>query len=62
MNNISNEMGTVRQLKKLVGDNLEELDGLVKFRKNFDKLYWLLVAGVVTTVIKIVFDILTIRH
>lgn len=60
--NIKTELIVIKQLKKITGDNLEELDGLVKFRKHFDKLYWLLVAGIVTSVIKIIFDVLTIKH
>ena len=59
---IKTELTTIKQLKKIAGENLEDLDGLVKFRKNFDKLYWLLITGVITSVIKIVFDILTIKH
>lgn len=47
----------INRLKQTVGPNLESLDAIVKFRNSFDKLYWLLITGVVTSLGKIFWDL-----
>lgn len=45
------------KLKQTAGSNLENLEAVVKFRNNFDRLYWLLVTGVLTSLGKIFWDL-----
>ena len=40
------------------GEGLVELETIVRFKKNFDKLFWLLVTGIVTTLGKFIFDLI----
>jgi hypothetical protein len=47
----------LNKLKQTAGVNLENLDAVVKFRNNFDRLYWLLVTGVLTSLGKIFWDL-----
>lgn len=44
-------------LKQTAGEKLEHLDAVVKFRNNFDRLYWLLVTGVLTSLGKVFWDL-----
>jgi len=48
----------IDRLQSVAGEHLDDLDAILKFRKNFDKLYWLMIAGITSTVIKMIFDIL----
>lgn len=45
------------KMKEIGGENLNELETIIKFKKNFDKLFWLLLTGIVTTVGKFLFDL-----
>ena len=49
------------RLQTIAGTNLEDLDALVQFRKNFNKLYWLLVAGIISSFAKFFWDLLAKR-
>lgn len=50
---------TTEKLKKLAGEDLQDLASVMKLRKTFDKLFWLVVTGVGTMIGKIIWDIYT---
>lgn len=68
MNNLSNSVDELSKfkeatdkslglLKRTAGNEMENLDAVVKFKSNFDKLYWLLVTGVLTSLGKVFWDL-----
>src|SRR5574337_361683 len=48
---------TTEKLKKLAGEDLQDLASVMKLRKTFDKLFWLVVTGVGTMIGQIIWDI-----
>lgn len=50
---------TTEKLKKIAGEDLQELASVMKIRKTFDKLFWLVLTGVGTMIGKVVWDIYT---
>lgn len=55
---ISNEAVQVtKDLQSIAGQRLEEIDSVVKMRKTFDKLFWLILTGTLATIGKFLWDI-----
>jgi hypothetical protein len=50
------------KLKKIAGDDLQELNKIIKVRKAFDKMFWLVTAGFATMVAKIVWEMYQHSH
>lgn len=45
------------KLEEAAGKDFDEIKSLVKHKKNFDKIYWLLITAIVGTVLKAIFDV-----
>jgi DNA-binding ferritin-like protein len=59
---VSKNLDSIKKLEEISGGkSLEDLNSLLKFRKNFDKLFWLLLASLVGSFGKIVWEFIT-RH
>lgn len=58
-NNTEDTKKIIVKIKEIGGgEGLIELETIIKFKKNFDKLFWLLLTGVITTLGKFIFDLI----
>jgi hypothetical protein len=53
---------TIQSLKKIAGDNLQDLEKIFKIANAINKLYWLLAAGVVGAVGKFLWELIIKHH
>jgi len=48
---------TAQRLKRIAGEDLEELSGVISFRKNVSKIYWSVISLVVISVLKLLYEL-----
>jgi hypothetical protein len=52
----------VNKLQEIAGKDLEELNSVIKIRKTFEKMFWLIAAGTGSVIGKMLWDILMSHH
>lgn len=52
----------VAKLQGIAGEDLEELAAVVKIRKGFQRMFWLIAAGMCSVIGKMLFDFFSSRH
>ncbi len=48
---------TTKRLKRIAGEDLQELANVISFKKNIAKIYWSMVAVIIVSIIKLIYEL-----